>query len=1192
MLSLLFVNMASASVDFDANNNTYTIDTIWPTWLWGDGESIVKLVDNTDQCLVDCSFTLEFQNEEEVNLLEDLNFVNEAGDDVSENIEEMQFLIGKYETITRTNPIFEEVCEDQFVFNNATGLNETQNICTTQQTGEENYTEEELIWNEYKGEAVSGLSYLKLNAKKKANRRADWIVTFRGEKLTAWAWWDTDWSYKREIGNLNGTMSLLYNLSYYSGMNNNFSDVRFLDYTTESEELNFTIMNKVDGDHAMIRFNNKNVSNAWMYYGNSLAGTSTESFDNLYWNAVIGYTFDNGNTNDDTSTGNNAVNTGATWTANGVLGGAYILDGTNDYITIPNLQNYLDKDTGTLSMWFYADDDHSVAEGFPFEHYSSNQDRLYFSYYNGYLTFAYMDGLINKGSIKHQVNYGEWVHVSGTWANKRLKLYVNGELVNQSTGDAVVVSFTSSNGYNIGHASQSNNRFFDGNVDDILIHTTNLSETQIKYLAETTQPNFTVGAEEQPYGSISVDFVTPPTPVNYANVSAGEITVRVNASYENSSLTNISYDFYLENGSVISEVYPNETYEINITLPDGHHHYNVTICGTETIGSTIVCGSTETRHLNHDTQNPILSNAENLTDLVTLTVPINSTWSYNVTDANLDSCYYNTSENSTYTIVTCNASIITEWQSGGNKTIQYCANDTLSNYDCNTDYIYIYYITYEQANEPESIAEGFDATFNLTLNMTSIPSTTASLIINNTVYAPDTTQSSTNGYYFEKTITIPDGWGNSTGILQDWYWNYSISGVVDASTTTDNITVYELAIDDCSSYSDVIFNFTLRDEETNEPINESAGANVEVDLTLTSKTNSNVYLTYSNTWMDENNPQICLPTNVLNNSQYWVDLTVGYSSTDHVWEFYYIDSGTLNATKTIELFNGHTTSNISLRDLLTTDSTSFLFNYFDQDGLAVNDAIVHVMRKYIGNGEFLEVERSKADENGDTIVHLVEEDVIYFFYITQYGQLLYTSSTYTALCQSTPCTIQIEASGESASFDTDWDLIDGGAYTVSSIAGSREVNLTFDLNDTSEMNLTIYKYNSDGSYLPVISDTVTASSGSVIVTVPQGAGNVSFFASVYQDDDFINSEWVDFEEKAQDRLGITLSLLIAGLIILSLGLIAVSEGAGTIIFIILGVALSGFLGIMTIQLSTGVNVVVYLVVAGGILLWKLTGGRR
>jgi len=73
---------------------------------------------------------------------------------------------------------------------------------------------------------------------------------------------------------------------------------------------------------------------------------------------------------------------------------------------------------------------------------------------------------------------------------------------------------------------------------------------------------------------------------------------------------------------------------------------------------------------------------------------------------------------------------------------------------------------------------------------------------------------------------------------------------------------------------------------------------------------------------------------------------------------------------------------------------------------------------------------------------------------------------------------------------------------------------------------------------------------------------------------------------------VTLAVFLAVLIILSLGLFAISEGVGTIVYVILGVIISGALGLIVTDLSTGVNVVIYLVLAGGILLWKLTGGRR
>jgi len=195
---LFSLTSVSASVDYSQSNETYTIDTWVPNWMGGNGQSTVKLINNTDVCLIDCSFTLEFNNEKPVNLFQDITFVDERGKDVSHNIENIKFTIGQYKDVEKTKPIYTEVCSDQFVLNNQTGLNKTQNVCGEQKTGDETYYENELVWSDYNGEKVSGLSYLKANAKKKANKKADWIVKFRGEKLVNWAWWDANWQFKRE----------------------------------------------------------------------------------------------------------------------------------------------------------------------------------------------------------------------------------------------------------------------------------------------------------------------------------------------------------------------------------------------------------------------------------------------------------------------------------------------------------------------------------------------------------------------------------------------------------------------------------------------------------------------------------------------------------------------------------------------------------------------------------------------------------------------------------------------------------------------------------------------------------------------------------------------------------------------------------------------------------------------------------
>lgn len=630
----------------------------------------------------------------------------------------------------------------------------------------------------------------------------------------------------------------------------------------------------------------------------------------------------------------------------------------------------------------------------------------------------------------------------------------------------------------------------------------------------------------------------------------------------------------------------NGTYIFEETLADGDYNWSILAFDND---------SQETQSTNRsftvDTTNPTVFES-NLTDLNANPLPINSTWSIDAYDLHLDQCYYNTSDDATQQIVTCNSTISDlEWATEGNKTIQYCANDTFGFETCLTDYIWVYEITDASFDNPDPIGEGFDATFNLTVNRTSIPTTTASLILNNTVYAV-TGVAGTNRYYFETDVNIPTTWGSTTGNNVSWYWNYSISGVGDYNTTSENLTVYELGIDDCSAYGDVILDFSLNDEETNTAVNESNGANVEVDLRLTSKDNSDVYVDYNNTWTNENNPQVCIPSGLLSGgSQYTIDFTIGFQATDYVWEFYYLDGGTLNSTK---VFDDYTDSTINLMDLLTTDSTSFLFNYFDEDGQTVPDAMIHVFRKYIGDGVFREVERAKLDTNGDTIVHLVEEDVIYYFVITDNGNTLFTTSQSTALCQATPCTMSIEASGDVAEFPTDYDLVENGAISFDEDKDTRTVTLTYLLNTSQEVNLTVYKYESDGSFTALDSsaeNSIADTTGTITLSVPMSAGNVSFFSNVFIDGEYVDSEWIDFEENASDFFGSTLSIFLAVLIIMTLGLIAVTEGTGTIAFVILGVFLSGALGLLTTELSTGVNIVIYLVLAGGLIIWKVTSRR-
>lgn len=566
----------------------------------------------------------------------------------------------------------------------------------------------------------------------------------------------------------------------------------------------------------------------------------------------------------------------------------------------------------------------------------------------------------------------------------------------------------------------------------------------------------------------------------------------------------------------------------------------------------------------------------------------NHTINYTITDINLDMIWI--SYNGTNTTLEGDSGIqnTTNFQLDlGNYGAVIYANDSLNH--LSTEVINWTYKIFENTrNYTSPTSEGLvnEFTINVTWDSVNYGDINAYLNYNNTRQSIATKSIIGNNATFITNAFAPPV---STQTNVPFFWEFLL-GSQYINSTSDNQTVNNIQLAECNaSYGDLILNLTLKDEEDNEYINLSALAtDIEVDLSILTLTGETV-INYSNQWTNYNNVSLCFANDTLSDSNYSIDFIIKFSAGSHIVEYFYLDNGTLSSSNS---FNSLTTKNINLMDLLITDSTSFLFNYFDEDGLIIDDIIVHVFRKYVGEGLFREVERAKQNDDGDTVIHLVEEDVIYYFVISKNSEVLFTSNTYTALCQDTPCQIQIEESGGFQNFSSDWDLIDNGGYTINKNSLTRQVNLTYSLETPSEINLTVYKLDSDGSYSAVGSETSTGTSGTILIDVPTISGNTSFFGSVYQDGEFKSSQWIDFEEDAGIYFGNTLSLFLGALIILCLGLMAVSEGSLVIIFLFVGMFISMALGLIDYRTSTGLNILIYFIMAGGIILWKITRRNR
>jgi hypothetical protein len=215
------------------------IDHAWydPLKVWTEKKTKeITLTSNTDQCLINCKAEGTTTLYSKGTLFDKLDLYNIKGE--KENYE-IKVYYKDIETYDVEIPIYEEVCDGKV------SVNGTQ-VCNQVQTDTKTETREKEVWIEYKFVDLDAGTYeWKIEAKKDKNKDIDWIGSVGGIELKNWAWWDSDWGYKKKI-NITGAVlvnqSVLIPVTINENMNANGNDLRFID-STETTEIPFVIQN-------------------------------------------------------------------------------------------------------------------------------------------------------------------------------------------------------------------------------------------------------------------------------------------------------------------------------------------------------------------------------------------------------------------------------------------------------------------------------------------------------------------------------------------------------------------------------------------------------------------------------------------------------------------------------------------------------------------------------------------------------------------------------------------------------------------------------------------------------------------------------------------------------------------------------------------------------------------------------------
>lgn len=478
-------------------------------------------------------------------------------------------------------------------------------------------------------------------------------------------------------------------------------------------------------------------------------------------------------------------------------------------------------------------------------------------------------------------------------------------------------------------------------------------------------------------------------------------------------------------------------------------------------------------------------------------------------------------------------------------------------------------------------------TLNITYDDVSYTSVTATLNYNNTVYS-STSVTNDNTKVFTSTVSVPQVTATTN---KSFYWNVTMidsNGTEYYQTSQVNQTVYPISIDDCSVNTELILNYTMFDEDDLTALSDTGdNTTVEVDMTITSIANPAATYSFSNTYNRTLPAQACVGSGTLGNASYRFDVQARYFANDYVVEFHNIQNATLDSDNFPQ--------NIQLYPLLVTQAQEFLITYKDENFLPVEDALITITRKYVGEGLFRTVEAPVTNVDGQALVHLVLSDVIYTIQVTKDGRTLAIFDNIVPFCEnlaSGNCQISLNAFSTDIA-PTDFTTLDGMDYLMSFDKSSRTITTTFNINGgataTVLLNATLFDHLGNTT---VCSDSLTSSGGTLTCTIPASYGNATVYAYLYKDNNFINAEIYSLAVDAFDTFGYT-GYLFALFLFMTLPLMFISSPVIIVIGAMLGIIFAVMLNLFTGGSIIGVgSTIIWFLIAGGILIWKINNIRR
>ena len=481
--------------------------------------------------------------------------------------------------------------------------------------------------------------------------------------------------------------------------------------------------------------------------------------------------------------------------------------------------------------------------------------------------------------------------------------------------------------------------------------------------------------------------------------------------------------------------------------------------------------------------------------------------------------------------------------------------------------------------------EGSSETFSIDVTTgTGLQISSVDLIYNSTIN-PAMFTFVGNDYEITEEIQIPNV---NTNRNLSFFWRIRLNDATEINTSTNNQSVNNFGVDDCSVNTITLFNFTLLDEDSQVKLGGVVeNTSIKVDMQLKNTITQQSILNFSQDYDQLNSVAICAESD-LAAGKFRTDMVVEYSSTNRFVEFYNLQNFTLT--------NLTNAQNISLFNLVSnaTNSQEFKITYKDSNFNTVPGALIQIQRKYIDEGKFKTVEIPRIGGAGFTVAHLITADVIYNLIVTNEGSVLDSFTNIVANCQNPSldeCEININSLASSVSPE-DFSSVGDFSSTLTYDEDTRVITsiyaITSGANAITNLNATLFDGLGNQS---ICSDTLNAAGGTLSCTVPIAFGNSTVIVKITSGGDLKRTAILALDQDPSEIYGANLVFIGLTLILLIIGMSITDQPMFLGVMLFFGVVLLIVLNIVSSfgWVGTGATIL-WLVIALVIVMIK--GGNR